>query len=803
MSRPIIIFVFVSVLVAGAAARQQPPASPASSGNGQMLTVDSIMRGPKLVGTAPSDVRWSRDSSKVYFSWQKNDQTRPSTWEVNRDGAGLRQLTPEEARSIDVVPASGRLDRARRRVVAAQNGDIVVVDLAAGARRQITRTTAIETSPRWAHGDTAVTFVRDGNLYVASLDGSGPALTQLTDIVSAPAAETAGARGGAGRGGETASQRVLREEELRLIDHLRRDEEAGRGRGDGAGRPLEPPIAHLQLGPRETLAEMQLSGDEKVVWLGIDEKPEGMAKPQDVPNYVTTSSYPEMIPGRTNVGDVRARRRLAVLDLASGKTVWADSSTFAAADRVVDWSMPDASDDGSRSVIAVRSQDNKDRWLVTVDHATGKATVIDRLHDDAWIRELAVRGAGTENDTGIAWLPDNRRFLFLSEQTGWMQLYSIDLSAASPLAKPLTSGKWEVTDAKLSADRQTVYLTTTEVDPGERQFYTMPVDGGGMTRVTTAQGAHDVTPSPDGRTLAIVYSYTIKPPELYVMPFQPGASPVQVTTSPTDEWRAFRWIDPKIITYKTRDGVDVHARLFTPEMIGAKRDPRHPGVVFVHGAGYLQEANRFWSSNYYRENMFNNLLAARGYVVLAPDYRASAGYGREWRTAIYRHMGGKDLEDVVDGAAFLVRTEHVEAKRIGVYGGSYGGFLTLMALFTTPDVFAAGAAVRPVTDWMHYNHGYTSNILNTPQTDPEAYRRSSPIEFAGGLKGRLLILHGMVDTNVFFQDTVRLVQRLIELRKTNWSVEPYPVENHAFTEETSWADEYRRILAMFEETLRK
>jgi dipeptidyl aminopeptidase/acylaminoacyl peptidase len=145
----------------------------------------------------------------------------------------------------------------------------------------------------------------------------------------------------------------------------------------------------------------------------------------------------------------------------------------------------------------------------------------------------------------------------------------------------------------------------------------------------------------------------------------------------------------------------------------------------------------------------------------------------------------------------------VDAKRIGTYGGSYGGFLTLMAMFTTPDVFAAGAALRPVTDWSHYNDTYTSEILNDPQTDMEAYKQSSPIYFAEGLKGRLLICHGMVDTNVFFQDTVRLVQRLIELRKENWEVAPFPVENHSFTEETSWASEYKRILNLFEETLRR
>jgi dipeptidyl aminopeptidase/acylaminoacyl peptidase len=329
----------------------------------------------------------------------------------------------------------------------------------------------------------------------------------------------------------------------------------------------------------------------------------------------------------------------------------------------------------------------------------------------------------------------------------------------------------------------------------------MPLGGGARTKITSMTGSNAVEVSPDGSTLAVIHSYSNKPSELYLAPNRPGAEATQITVSPTEEWRSFKWIDPKVITYKARDGVDVYARLFTPEMIGAKRDPKKPAVVFVHGAGYLQNAHRYWST-YFREYMFHNLLASRGYVVLDPDYRASAGYGRDWRTAIYRHMGGHDLNDVVDGARFLVQTEKVDPKRIGVYGGSYGGFITLMAMFTTPDVFAAGAALRPVTDWAHYNHGYTSNILNVPQLDPEAYKKSSPIYFAEGLKGRLLICHGMVDTNVFFQDSVRLVQRLIELRKENWQVAPYPVENHSFTEETSWADEYKRILKLFEETLR-
>jgi dipeptidyl aminopeptidase/acylaminoacyl peptidase len=201
--------------------------------------------------------------------------------------------------------------------------------------------------------------------------------------------------------------------------------------------------------------------------------------------------------------------------------------------------------------------------------------------------------------------------------------------------------------------------------------------------------------------------------------------------------------------------------------------------------------------------MFHNLLADRGYTVLDIDYRASAGYGRDWRTAIYRHMGGKDLSDHIDGAKFLADKYAVDPERIGIYGGSYGGFITLMALFTEPNTFACGAALRAVTDWAHYNHPYTANILNTPVQDSLAYRRSSPIYHAEGLTKPLLILHGMVDVNVHYQDVVRLAQRLIELGKDKWEMAVYPVEDHGFIESSSWADEYKRIFGLFEQHLRQ
>ncbi|HEV8212029.1 MAG TPA: alpha/beta fold hydrolase, partial [Vicinamibacterales bacterium] len=764
------------------------PAKTAKAAGGFELTVDSIMRGPKLVGYPPTGLRWSGDSSRLYFEWRGAADDEPSTWVVARNGGTPRKLTDEERRLAP--PVNGRWDKAHRRVLFVDRGDIVLLDTMGGTRRQITRTTGNEANPRWARRESAVTFTRDNNLFVVPID-SGE-IAQLTDVQPRKRDPR-----------ETDSQKFIKAEETKLIEHTRVEAEKKK-------KAEEKDKAHalpkFELADRQSAADLQLSPDGTHVFMLIVERQDAAKRP-NVPNYVTESSYTEDIAARTFVGDAQDSRSLAAMNIETGKTVTIDipaapaketKETKDAKPAAVRWGMPVLSEDGTLAVAHVRASNNKDRWLVAVDPETGKIRVLDTLHDAAWVREV---GGFNAVDSSFGLLPDQQHVWFLSERDGWMHLYTLDAAAAQPAARQLTQGRWEIDAVNISPDKKRFYLTTSEAHPGERHIYAMPIEGGERTKLTSMTGGTTGEASPDDGTFGLIYSSSTKPNEVYVMPNRAGASATQVTTSTSEEWRSFRWIEPQLVTYRTRDGVDVYARMFTPEMVGAKRDPAAPAVVFVHGAGYLQNAHKFWST-YYREYMFHNLLASRGYVVLDPDYRASAGYGRDWRTAIYRHMGGKDLEDVVDGAKFLVEKQKVNAKRIGVYGGSYGGFITLMAMFTTPDVFAAGAALRPVTDWTHYNHDYTSSILNEPQADAEAYRKSSPIYFADGLKGALLICHGMVDTNVLFQDSVRLVQKLIELRKENWSVAPFPVENHGFEEETSWADEYKRILNLVEDTLK-
>lgn len=769
------------------------------------LTVESIMRGPELVGYPPSDLRWSGDSKELYFEWRMPKEDEAVTWKVGRDGGPPERLSDADRRRAPL--ADGAWDADRRRIVGIDRGDVVVIDTVARTRIDVTRTTATEANPRWARNGTHLTFVRDNNLFIAPVSGeSSGALIQLTDVApKRPDPKL------------TDSQKFLKEEERALLRWVQ-EEAARRQRREERERVGRPP--RFELAERQTVVDAALSASESFAFLMVSERAE--ARRAEVPRYVSESAYAEEIPARTKVGDAQDRRRLAILDLTSGEAVWAglegvvdpvripkpaigDDAPPASPKptvetkpaREVRWSALLLSPDGSQAVASVRSQDNTDRWLVLVEPESGRTKVLDLVHDDAWVREI---GPSNNVSGGLGWLLDSRRVWFLAEHDGWMHLHVVDTVADRPERRQLTSGRFEIDSVELSRDGSTFYIRSTEEHPGERHLYAMKTAGGPRTKLSSQIGAHSGAISPDDSTFGVVFSTANRPPEVFVMSNRAGASATQVTTSTSPEWQGHKWVEPQLVTYKARDGADVHARLYTPEMVGARRNPQAPAVVFVHGAGYLQNAHRYWSS-YSREYMFHHLLASRGYVVLDPDYRASAGYGRDWRTAIYRWMGGKDLEDVIDGAKYLTAQHKVSPQRIGVYGGSYGGFITLMAMFTSPDTFAAGAALRPVTDWAHYNHPYTSNILNEPQSDQEAYRKSSPIYFAGQLEGALLICHGMVDTNVHFQDSVRLVQRLIELKKENWELAVYPVENHGFIEATSWMDEYKRILKLFEENL--
>ncbi len=336
-------------------------------------------------------------------------------------------------------------------------------------------------------------------------------------------------------------------------------------------------------------------------------------------------------------------------------------------------------------------------------------------------------------------------------------------------------------------------------NPGTYEVCSVGAADGKLRKITSLEGVEQFALSPDERKLLVHYSSSYMPVQLATVAAGGGAA-VKLTDTRTPEFKARRWIEPQYVAVPSTHGAgQVWGKLYRPAVLEPGK--KYPVVMFVHGAGYLQNVSKRYPV-YFREQMFHNLLVEKGYIVLDLDYRASKGYGRDWRTAIYRQMGHPELEDYIDGVNWLAAKHQGDVKNVGVYGGSYGGFMTFMALMREPEMFKSGAALRPVTDWTTYNHEYTANILNTPDLDPEAYRKSSPIEYADKLKGNLLISHGMIDDNVFYQDSVRIAQRLIELKKDNWEMASYPLERHAFVQPESWYDQYRRIYQLFERTLK-
>lgn len=762
------------------------------------LTVQQIMQDPKTwVGSSPSRMNWSENGDFLYFWWNPQGEfPSDSLYKLPKKGSVPLKVEPVERRS-PMTLFSGWQHDARmydsdfRRKVYTNDGDLYIYDRKKDETLRLTKTLDRESGPTFSLDDSAILFSRSSNLF--RMDLSTGSVAQLTDFRKGDESEDKK---------KDEQDAFLEAQQLELFRVIRDRKEKKEARDDARERdrsadPLPPTV----YSGKKNTGQIQMNATERFVTYTLSES-SNQTKSTSSVTYVTDSGYSDEETWRSKVGTTVTTPELHILDLKRDTTYQVDLSSLPGsydvpaylAEQGVEVDSSESkrifkrprvswSPDGRYSVVDVRARDNKDRWIARLDPESGELTLLDRQHDDAWIG-----GPGVGFVTG--WIPGSSLFYFQSERSGYSHLYTVDVESGE--ISQLTDGEFEVFSPQLSKNGKTWYFSSSEVSPFVRHFYTMPVDGGPREQLTSMEGGNRVALHPDGSLMANLFSLNNQPPEIYLQ--KPRREAERITESPTEEWLAYEWRVPEIIHIEASDGVQVPAQVFIPE------NANGAAVIFVHGAGYLQNVHKWWSS-YFREYMFNNMLTDLGYYVLNVDYRASSGYGRDWRTAIYRHMGGRDLQDQVDASRYLSATYGIDPERVAIYGGSYGGFIALMALFTEPEHFGAGAAIRSVTDWAHYNHGYTSNILNTPVTDSLAYARSSPINFAEGLEDPLLMPHGMIDSNVHFQDIVRLTQRLIELGKEDWELAVYPIERHGFTEPDSWMDEYRRILKLFEENV--
>src|SRR5688572_1226719 len=764
------------------------------------LTLTQVMADPDWIGPSIEGAWWSWDGRRAYTQRKRKGATIRDTY-VQPIAGGVATMLEGAARG-EADAAQPVYDAQRGRMAFVRNGDVFVRDLRSGALQQITRTNDDEAQPQWA-SDGGLAW-RVGNDWYRWTQRDGVRQAALVLAEKSPDAKP--------------EADDLRERQMRLFETLRTERErrdAAREQ-DKAWHKSDPTSAPAPayLGEDVAIADSAMSPDGTWVLVVTTAKGAANGASGKMPKYITESGYEEFEDVRTRVGrnapvpqklwlvkvaDATVRELkfdtlpgikvdpLAAMRKAAGKKALEgprDVQVLTSGDNSggpsIRWT-----NDGRNAAVMIRAIDNKDRWIASIDLPNATLHARHRLTDPAWIN-------WTYNDFGFA--PDGALW-FLSEESGWSHLYVAEGDGAP---RALTSGKWEVSQPQLSSDGRRFLFMCNRAWPGDYEVCEAGRDGGGVREITALDGVEDFAVSPDESKLLVRHSDSYVPPQLAVVG-RNGEGLAELTDTRTQAFRARAWIEPEYVQVPSKHGAGtIWGKYYGPK--NPVPGKQYPIVMFVHGAGYLQNVSDRYP-NYFREQMFHQLLVERGYIVLDLDYRASEGYGRAWRTAIYRNMGTPELHDYLDGLDWLVANRQGDRARAGIYGGSYGGFMAFMALFKQPGTFKAGAALRPVTDWSQYNHEYTSNILNTPELDPQAYKVSSPIEFADGLQDHLLIAHGMIDDNVFFRDSVMLTQKLIELRKDKWELAPYPMERHGFVHPDSWYDEYRRILELFDRAL--
>jgi dipeptidyl-peptidase-4 len=489
---------------------------------------------------------------------------------------------------------------------------------------------------------------------------------------------------------------------------------------------------------------------------------------------VTGKLEPERYP---QPGDPNPEVRIGIVPAEGGSTRWLDlGDTRDHLLARVQW-LP------AGTAIAVerlnRVQNQLD--LLVADAKTGTSHVLLHEEDPYWINV----------NNHLHFFRDGRRFLWGSERDGFLHLYLYDMDGK--LERQITRGEWQV-EKVLQVDeaRGVVYYQSTEASPLESQFYSIGLDGSNKQRLTTAKGTHSTNLSPGLTFWTDSFSSSTAAPRTGL--FRTGGAEVMTLRTPDPTLAEYDLQTPEIHTFKTPDGVLLYGRLIKPAGFAAGR--KYPVVVEVYGGPGAQSIRDKWMGVSWEQ-----VLAQRGFVVWQVDNRGSTGRGHKFESAIYRNMGERELADQLLGLDYLDSLGFMDPARVGLYGWSYGGYMTLYSLCNAPDRFRAGVSGAPVTNWRTYDSIYTERYMGLPSENPEGYDRTSPITHAGNLKAKLLMIHNIEDDNVHFQNTVRMAGAL-ERSGKQFSMLVYPQKAHGVTgpERTQML---RAITDFFEASLKR
>jgi len=721
----------------------------------EKLTVERINSEPSLQGALPTDVAWTPDGRRL--TWLRPPAKPGGSSDLwSLDPASGRSALLLEAGRVKVAGPDGAAALGSLRLqgyswtpdgqgllVPAQ-GDLFLVDARTGAARPLVKTSETEEFAELSPDGRRVAFVRNHDLYVVEVESGRE--TRLT---------------------RSGSDTVLNGR----LDWVYEEELASRSGRAFEWSPDSRKIAYLQL-DQARVPTFPL----------VDFLP--------VHNAVSPQRYPK-------AGDPNAIVRVGVVGLARDGAAGPERHlSFTPDDLYV---VPDLAwaPDSDAVLFQQLNRDQNEIQLRALgvpsepaaDLAAPRTVLTER--SDTWVNVLPAP----------VFLKDGRRFLWLSERSGYAHVYLCDLAGA---CRPVTQGPW-IVDAQstfasrglpLQLDERTgfVYFMSTEKDARERHLYRARLDGTGRQRLTVDDGVHKAVLSPDARFFVDSFSSVEAAPRTEVVSVDGRRRiAVEANTAPPQvsfERGLLEWVE-----VKAADGTVLHGSLLKPADFDPSR--RYPVVVTVYGGPGAQSVQNSWQ----HASPFKQVLASRGFLVFCLDNRGSTDRGRAFEAPLFRSLGKTELEDQLRGVDYLKSLPYVDPARLGIWGWSYGGYMTLFALANAPDVFRVGVAGAPVTDWKFYDSIYTERYMGKPAANAKGYEASSPLTKASGVKADLLILHGTADDNVHMANTVAFVDALVKAGRP-YDLNVHPGQMHGYASRESRIARDRAVLRYLEERLK-
>jgi len=473
---------------------------------------------------------------------------------------------------------------------------------------------------------------------------------------------------------------------------------------------------------------------------------------KDVPGEAAQEDHRYPFTGQAN-----ARVRLGVVSRDSGEPVWMDlgDETEERYLARVHW-LPDG-----RLAAQLENREQSELQLVHLDPKTGRRETVLVENSEVWIN---LNDLYRPLDTG--------EFIWGSERSGFRHLYLYD--SQGNLTRALTGGEWVVDSiAEVDQAARQVYFLGSRDHPTEAHLYAVSLDGGEIRRLTSESGTHAVVIDHACRQFVDTYQSSEQPPVVRLHSIEDGKLLETLFDDPDPRIAKLRLQPPKFITLQNRAGVPLHGAIYYPPPRFGKGP--HPTIVSVYGGPHVQMVTNSWRVT---AAMRAQYLSRLGYLVFALDNRGSARRGLVFEGAIRHNLGCVEVEDQVDGVRWLVEQGLADPQRVGIYGWSSGGYLSAKCLARAPETFKAAVAGAPVTHQDGYDTHYTERYMATPQSNPQGYAESSVMTHVEKIAGRLLLVHGLIDENVHFRHTARLINALIRARKP-YELMLFPDERHS------------------------